>query len=146
MTELINQLMSDEAVCRTAPATPGLLNMPHAIHTLLTVISVEICKIKCYLNQQVQTIQVKICLIFFYIINKYWWYSKYSYRTAGSTCDELANSQTKHTNKHLAMLQYFSLVVPSSASPQLPTLHPLAVGLQRSGYLSGYLLQTRHSY
>ena len=26
MTELINQLMSDEAVCRTAPATPGLLN------------------------------------------------------------------------------------------------------------------------
>ena len=25
LTELINQLMSDEAVCRTAPATPGLL-------------------------------------------------------------------------------------------------------------------------
>ena len=27
MTQLINELMSDEAVCRTAPATPGLLIM-----------------------------------------------------------------------------------------------------------------------
>ena len=26
MTDLINQLMSDRGVCRTAPATPGLLN------------------------------------------------------------------------------------------------------------------------
>ena len=25
MTELMNELMNDEAVCRTAPATPGLL-------------------------------------------------------------------------------------------------------------------------
>ena len=34
MTESVNQLISDEGVCRTAPATPGLLNtetcdMPH---------------------------------------------------------------------------------------------------------------------
>ena len=27
MTDLINQLMNDEAVYRTAPATPGLLNI-----------------------------------------------------------------------------------------------------------------------
>ena len=27
MTHLINQLINYEAVCRTAPATPGLLNM-----------------------------------------------------------------------------------------------------------------------
>ena len=28
MTELMNQLINDEAVCRTAPATPGLLTIP----------------------------------------------------------------------------------------------------------------------
>ena len=29
MTDLINQLMNDKAVYRTAPATPGLLNIPY---------------------------------------------------------------------------------------------------------------------
>ena len=27
LTHLINKLFNDEAVCRTVPATPGLLNM-----------------------------------------------------------------------------------------------------------------------
>ena len=31
MTELINQSMSKEADCRTAPATPGRLNIPQHI-------------------------------------------------------------------------------------------------------------------
>ena len=30
MTDLINQLMNDEAVYRTAPATPGLLTIGQA--------------------------------------------------------------------------------------------------------------------
>ena len=29
MSDLINELMSNEAVCRTAPATPGLSNTNH---------------------------------------------------------------------------------------------------------------------
>ena len=37
LTELINQLMSDEAVCRTAPATPGLLKILLMIESLQQV-------------------------------------------------------------------------------------------------------------
>ena len=33
MSESINQLINDGCVCRTAPATPGLLNIPS--HTLI---------------------------------------------------------------------------------------------------------------
>ena len=29
--DLVNQLMSDKGACRTAPATPGLLNILHSL-------------------------------------------------------------------------------------------------------------------
>ena len=38
MTRLINQLISDEAVYRTAPATPGLLNICVSDRKLLKLI------------------------------------------------------------------------------------------------------------
>ena len=42
MTESVNQLMNDEAVCRTAPATPGLLIMGWGLKSVVvSVFSLE---------------------------------------------------------------------------------------------------------
>ena len=35
ITELINQLMNHEAVCRSAPATPGLINTKLFMHLVV---------------------------------------------------------------------------------------------------------------
>ena len=65
MTESINQLMNDKAVCRTAPATPGLLISdvqvcPLVLMTGLTirVTSVHLSAICAYKQQYVPRLKI----------------------------------------------------------------------------------------
>ena len=45
MTQLMNELINDEAVCRTAPATPGLLKIGKESNIMF--LKLRLCTIVC---------------------------------------------------------------------------------------------------
>ena len=49
MSQSVNQLISDEGVCRTAPATPGLLKIAYTKKSIIKMAKVLYCRGASYL-------------------------------------------------------------------------------------------------
>ena len=59
MTHLINQLMNDKGVCRTAPATPGLLNIALLHRQVKNVYKGVFSHIKNYVTKSYDILNLK---------------------------------------------------------------------------------------